>query len=148
MLTKEGPSIIEFNARLGDPEAEFILPRLQNDLLDVFEAVLDGGLDNLNLQWSSDRVVGVVLTSAGYPGSYENGKRIYGLRGSHDAGRVFHGGTRSDGRNVVTAGGRVLTCVGMGQTLVQARDEAYALANSIRFAGKQYRSDIAGFATE
>ena len=145
MLTHEGPSIIEFNARLGDPEAEFILPRLQNDLLDVLEAVVDGDLENLNLRWSSEQVVGVVLASAGYPGAYEIGERIEGLGG--DQGLVFHAGTREDGPTVITNGGRVITCVGRGKTLAQARDEAYALAGSINFAGKQYRSDIASFAT-
>ena len=170
MLTNDGPAVIEFNARFGDPEAELILPRLANDLLDVIDAALDGGLPALDLRWSGDCAVGVVLASGGYPGSYETGFPISGLREAGESALVFHAGTASrpaspnhdqaanpaatDIRAAtanpdappVSDGGRVLTLVGVAPTMAGARAKAYAAANAAAFRGKQFRSDIAAFA--
>ncbi len=148
MLTDEGPSVIEFNARLGDPEAELILPRLESDLLDVADAALDGGLDRLDIRWSDECAVCVVLASEGYPGGYETGKPVAGLAAAGERGLVFHAGTaRRDGR-VATNGGRVFAVVGRGESMGEARRRAYASAEAIAFEGKQARSDIAAFAVE
>lgn len=166
MLTADGPAVIEFNARLGDPEAELILPRLETDLLDVVDAALDGGLPSLDLRWSADYAVGVVLASGGYPGPYETGFPIAGLREATESALVFHAGTaaregavrqpanheaaaRQPAESVgavVSAGGRVLTLVGCAPTMDGARAKAYAAANAADFSGKQFRSDIAAFA--
>ncbi len=148
MLTDDGPSVIEFNARLGDPEAELILPRLQNDLFDVIDAALDGGLDRTDLRWSDDSTVGVVLASQGYPGGYETGKPARGLKDAAERGIVFHAGTAERDGEVVTNGGRVFTVVGQAASLPEARRRAYASAEAIRFEGKQVRSDIASFARD
>ena len=151
MLTTDGPAVIEFNARLGDPEAELILPRLETDLLDVVDAALDGGLSALDLRWSADCAVGVVLASGGYPGPYETGFPIAGLREAEESALVFHAGTaarqsaESEGA-VVSAGGRVLTLVGCAPTMDGARAKAYAAANAAHFPGNQFRSDVAAFA--
>ena len=143
MLTDDGPAVIEFNARLGDPEAELILPRLETDLLDVADAALDGGLPALDLRWRGDCAVGVVLASGGYPGAYETGKAISGLAEAGESALVFHAGTAERGGRVVTAGGRVLTLVGLAPTMEQARAKAYAAANAVAYEGKQHRSDVA-----
>ena len=145
MLTDDGPAVIEFNARLGDPEAELILPRLETDLLDVADAALDGGLPALDLRWRGDCAAGVVLASGGYPGAYETGKAISGLAEAGESALVFHAGTVERGRRVVTAGGRVLTLVGLAPTMERARTKAYAAANAVAYEGKQHRRDIAAF---
>ena len=147
MLTDEGPFIIEFNARLGDPEAQLILPRMENDLLDVFEAALDGTLPSLDLRWSDECAVGVVLAPSGYPGAHETGKRIEGLAEAERDALAFHAGTAlSDGGALVTSGGRTLKVVGLGATMAEARAHAYAAADAVTFDGKHYRTDIASFA--
>ena len=147
MLTDEGPSIIEFNARLGDPEAQLILPRLENDLLDVVEAALDGSLPSLGLHWSNDCAVGVVLSPGGYPGPHETGKPIEGLAQANNEAFVFHAGTAlADGGAVVTTRGRTMTFAGCGPSMTDARAHAYAAANTVTFEGKHYRTDIASFA--
>ncbi|MEX2430423.1 MAG: phosphoribosylamine--glycine ligase [Dehalococcoidia bacterium] len=149
MLTDKGPYVIEFNARFGDPEAQLVLPRLETDLLDVVDAVIDGKVDQLGLQWSRDTTVGVVLASGGYPGHYETGKPIAGLdqaAGAEDS-LVFHAGTAARAGGVVTTGGRVLTVVGRGAEAPEARALAYEAAARITFAGKHYRQDIASFAS-
>lgn len=157
MLTADGPAVIEFNARLGDPEAELILPRLETDLLDVVDAALDGGLPALDLRWSAACAVGVVLASGGYPGPYETGFPIAGLREAAESALVFHAGTANRDvaaprqpanpvGAVVSAGGRVLTLVGCAPTMDGARAKAYAAATAANFQGKQFRSDIAAFA--
>ena len=146
MLTAEGPSVIEFNARLGDPETQLILPRLENDLLDVIDAILDGDLDRLDLRWSDEQTVCVVLASDGYPGGYETGKPVQGL-GAEDESRVlFHAGTAERDGVTVTNGGRVLAVVGRAATMTEARRRAYEAAAVIDFEGKQFRTDIAAFA--
>ncbi|MDE2838902.1 MAG: phosphoribosylamine--glycine ligase [Chloroflexota bacterium] len=147
MLTDEGPFIIEFNARLGDPEAQLILPRMKNDLLDVVEAALDGTLPSMDLRWSDECAVGVVLVPGGYPGAHETGKRIEGLL---EAGRdavILHAGTAlSDGGTLVTGGSRTMTVVGRGVKMADARAHAYVAAEAVTFEGKHYRTDIASFA--
>lgn len=148
MLTETGPSVIEFNARLGDPEAQLILPRLQNDLLDVIDAALDGGLDRLVMRWSGEQTVCVVLASAGYPGAYETGTFIpaRGLAAAAERAIVFHAGTAMRDGEVITSGGRVFAVVGRADGMAEARRRAYGGAGAIGFEGKQTRSDIAAFA--
>jgi phosphoribosylamine--glycine ligase len=144
MLTRDGPKVIEFNCRLGDPEAQVILPLLRSDPLDVLEATVDGRLDEGAIEWRPGTACGVVLASGGYPGPYQTGRPIEGfVEASRDA-LVFHAGTRrlGDG-DVVTAGGRVLTVVGRGADLAEARSAAYAGASAVRFVGKHLRGDIA-----
>ena len=148
MLTADGPMVIEFNARLGDPEAQLVLPRLETPLLDVIDAVLNGTVDKLDLRWSDQTTVAVVLASGGYPGPYETGVSIAGLDSLPDDALAFHAGTAqaADGGTVVTAGGRVLTTVGRAATMAEARTLAYQTAERIAFEGAQRRGDIASFA--
>ena len=144
MLTEDGPKVIEFNARLGDPEAQPLLMRMESDLLDVLEAIADGTVARTPIAWSERASVGVVMASGGYPGSYTTGHPIAGLDDVDAAVTVFHAGTalEADG-GVVTAGGRVLTVTAAGGTLEEARALAYANVDRISFEGAQYRRDIA-----
>jgi phosphoribosylamine--glycine ligase len=144
MLTEDGPKVIEFNNRFGDPETQAILPRLQSDLLDILLAVTEDRLSMQELRWSEKRSVCVVLASGGYPGAYEKGKAIDGLARADADALVFHAGTAfgADARTVYTAGGRVLGVTALGATHEEAREKAYANAARIRFDGAQYRSDI------
>jgi len=146
MLTDEGPQVIEFNARFGDPECQLIMPRLENDLLDVIDAVLDGNVDSLDLHWSNDATVGVVLASSGYPGTYEVGKTIAGANDLPEGSVAFHAGTTAADGVLVTTGGRVLTAVARAPTMGQARALAYSAVSQITFEGVVIRKDIAGFA--
>jgi phosphoribosylamine--glycine ligase len=144
MFTDDGPQVIEFNARLGDPEAQAILPRLDGDLVDALEAAVDGRLDRVRLRWRDVHSCAVCLASAGYPDAVRDGFTIEGLAGVEPGTLVFHAGTiRRDGA-LVTRGGRVLTVVGQGSTLAEARETAYRNAERIRFEGVQYRHDIGG----
>lgn len=148
MLTGDGPAIIEFNCRLGDPEAQLILPRMENDLLDVVEAALDGTLPSVDLRWSGDCTVGVVLAPGGYPGLHETGTPIEGLAEAEQDALVFHAGTTVAGSGAIaTSGGRTLAVVGRAATMAEARARAYAGADAVTFEGKHYRTDIASFAT-
>jgi phosphoribosylamine--glycine ligase len=144
MLTEDGPKVIEFNNRFGDPETQAILPRLQSDLLDIFLAVTDDRLATRELRWRADRSVCVVLAAGGYPGDYEKGKPIDGLADVDDDVLVFHAGTArsADSREILTAGGRVLGVTALGATHEEAREKAYANAARIRFDGARYRRDI------
>lgn len=149
MLTDDGPFIIEFNARLGDPETQLILPRMENDLLDVVEASLDGSLPSVGLRWSSACAAGVVLAPGGYPGPHETGKRIEGLAEAERDALVFHAGTaHAESGGFVTGGSRTMTIVGRGATMAEARDRAYAATDTITFEGKHCRTDIASFPAE
>ncbi|WP_251230256.1 phosphoribosylamine--glycine ligase [Adlercreutzia aquisgranensis] len=145
MLTEDGPKVLEFNARFGDPETQVILPRLENDLAEVMLAVAEGRPDNIDLHWAEQWAVCVVLASEGYPGSYEKGKVILGIDEAEalDGVTVFHAGTahNADGE-LVTAGGRVLNVVALGDSFEEARDLAYEACDLIYFEGKQLRSDI------
>lgn len=149
MLTIEGPKVLEFNCRFGDPEAQVLLPRLKTDLVDIVEACLQHSLSSLNIEWSEEATVGVVLASGGYPGSYEKGVAIKGLDSLHKDVLSFHAGTRlvtKDGQQqVVTDGGRVLTIVAKGKTLEEARKKAYDNVVRVHFEGMHYRKDIAFF---
>ena len=145
MLTEEGPKVLEFNARFGDPETQVILPRLENDFAQVVRAIAEGSADDLKLSWRDEWAVCVVLASEGYPGAYEKGKVILGIDEAEDIEdvTVFHAGTalNADGE-LITAGGRVLNVVALGKTFEEARDKAYEAVDLINFEGKQYRQDI------
>lgn len=145
MLVRGAPYVLEFNARFGDPETQVVLPLLKTDLLDVLEAVVEHRLEQLPVEWHERAAVCVVMTSAGYPGSYPTGLPIEGLPespGSQDA-LVFHAGTKREHGQVVTAGGRVLGVTGIGPGLAVARERAYTLASTISFEGRHLRTDIA-----
>lgn len=145
MLTNDGPKVLEFNARFGDPETQVILPRLKNDLVEVMLACAEGRLDEVELAWRDEWAVAVVLTSAGYPGSYEKGKVITGIEDAEamEDVTVYHAGTavREDGE-LVTSGGRVLAVTALGDTFEAARDLAYEACEKIEFEGKTLRRDI------
>lgn len=145
MLTEDGPKVIEFNSRFGDPETQSYLPRLENDLVDLMERCIDGTLDEVELSWSDDAVVCVVMASGGYPGSYEKGKVISGIGEAEalDGVKVFHAGTRLDGGRLVTSGGRVLGVTARCTNLKSARERAYEAVGQIQFDGAFCRSDIA-----
>ena len=142
MLTANGPKILEYNARFGDPEAQAVLPLLKTDLLDILLACVESRLRDIDIQWDGGASVCVVLASGGYPLAYKTGFPIKGLELADTP--VFHAGTRADGADIVTAGGRVLGVTGFGPTVAAARAQAYANAARIDFAGKHYRTDIGG----
>jgi phosphoribosylamine---glycine ligase len=143
MIVRGKPSVLEFNARFGDPETQVVLPLLQTDLLDVIEAVIEHRLDQLTVKWHAHSAVCVVMTSKGYPGHYEVGIPIQWLDSSIQDTMVFHAGTKQQGENVVTAGGRVLGITGIGPDLMTARERAYDTVRQIRFDGCHFGSDIA-----
>jgi phosphoribosylamine--glycine ligase len=144
MLTADGPKIIEYNVRFGDPETQVILPRLKTDLLEVFVDMAEHRLASRKLEWSSEVAATVTLVARAYPGKVENGKRISGLEDARrvDHVKVYHAGTHFEDGCYYTAGGRVLNVTGRGATLAQALDRAYAVAEMIEFDGKDYRRDI------
>jgi len=144
MIDDDGPKVLEFNARFGDPESQALLPRLENDLVEIMNAVIDGRLSEIELKWTSESAVCVVMASGGYPGAYEKGKVITGLDSVTDPSVVvFHAGTKllNDGR-IVTDGGRVLGVTGLGETISEAMERTYAAARKIHFDGVHYRTDI------
>jgi len=145
MITNNGPKVLEFNARFGDPEAQVTLPLLKTDLVDIMLAVIDNKLEQIEVEWSEDACVGVVMASAGYPGSYKTGFPISGLDDLDQDILVFHAGTKlgSEPGQVLTGGGRVLTVVAMGKTLTEAREKVYTNIPRIHFEGCHYRKDIA-----
>lgn len=145
MLTKDGPKVLEFNARFGDPETQVVLPRLKNDLVEVMLACAEGHLDEIELNWRDEWAVSVVLTSAGYPGSYEKGKVITGIADAEamDNVTVYHAGTAVNKEGeLVTSGGRVLDVTALGESFEAARDLAYEACDKISFEGKTFRRDI------
>ena len=144
MLTDKGPRVLEFNCRFGDPETQVLLPRLKSDLVDLLEATIDGRLRETRAQWESYAAVCVVMASAGYPGKYETGKRIVGLKDAdalHGV-TVFHAGTRLSENRVETAGGRVLGVTAIAESLPAAKRRAYDAVEKIEFDGRYYRRDI------
>ena len=145
MITSDGPKVLEFNCRFGDPETQALLPRMKSDLLPLLEATIDGQIDNHSIDWDKRVSVTVVLASAGYPGKYETGKVISGLdeAAELEGVQVFQGGTKIADDQVVTAGGRVLAITALGSTTADARDRAYAAVSGIHFDGCHYRRDIA-----
>ncbi|WP_088830670.1 phosphoribosylamine--glycine ligase [Paenibacillus tyrfis] len=142
MLTPNGPKTIEFNARFGDPETQVVLPRLKTDLLDIFLAAVNGRLDQMEIEWSEEAAVCVILASEGYPASYPKGLPIEGLEDVQES-IVFHAGTAVKDGAIVTNGGRVLGVTALGRDIAEARAKAYADADRIRFQGKHNRTDIA-----
>ncbi len=145
MLTKDGPKVLEFNARFGDPETQVVLPRMQADLVEAFLACDNGTLSDVPITWGDDWAVSVVLTSAGYPGSYEKGKVITGIEDANamDGVTVYHAGTAlGENGEVLTAGGRVLDVTAVAPTFEAARAQSYAACEKIDFEGKTFRTDI------
>ncbi len=145
MLTADGPKVLEYNARFGDPETQVVLPRMKNDIVDVFEACVDGTLDQVDLQFEDNAAVCVVLASDGYPEHYEKGKKITGLENfkDKDGYYVFHAGSKFDAEgNIVTNGGRVLGVTATGKDLKEARANAYKATEWIHFENKYMRHDI------
>ena len=144
MLTPKGPRVLEYNARFGDPEAQVVLPRMKNDIIEVMEACVDGTLDRIDLQFEDNAAVCVVLASAGYPVSYEKGFVIEGLdRFDREEGYYcFHAGTKLTDKGIVTNGGRVLGVTAKGKDLKEARANAYAATEWVSFANKYMRHDI------
>ena len=144
MITTGGPKVLEFNARFGDPETQVVLPRLKTDLVDILLAVVNGKLNQIEVKWSDDACVGVVMASGGYPGSYKTGFPIQGLNDLDKDILVFHAGTKiGSAGELLTSGGRVLTVVATGKTLAGARDEVYQNLPRIWFENCHYRKDIA-----
>lgn len=144
MLTKDGPKVLEFNCRFGDPETQVLLRRLQDDLLDLLEASLDGTLSSAQPTWDERTAVCVVLASGGYPGSYEKGREITGVDEANGLADVvvFHAGTKKADDRLVTNGGRVLGVTALGSDLTDARAKAYQAAERVAFDQKQFRTDI------
>ncbi len=144
MLTPNGPKVLEYNARFGDPETQVVLPRMKNDIVDVFEACIDGTLDKIELEFEENAAVCVVLASDGYPEHYDKGFKISGLENfeGRDDYFVFHAGTKFDGDDIVTNGGRVLGVVAKGNDLKSARANAYEATKLVDFANKYMRNDI------
>ena len=144
MLTEDGPKVLEYNARFGDPEAQVVLPRMKNDIIDVMEACIDGKLSDVELEFEDNAAVCVVLASDGYPEKYDKGFEIKGLDTfkDKDGYYVFHAGTKFDGDKIVTNGGRVLGVVAKGEDLKAARANAYKATEWIDFANKYKRNDI------
>jgi len=145
MLTDDGPKVLEFNARWGDPETQVYLMRLETDLVDLFEACIDRRLAEMDVQWKEEAAVCVVMASGGYPGSYEKGKVIEGIEDAEltEGVKVFHAGTSLEDGEIQSSGGRVLGVTALGSTLEKARNQAYGAVDKIRFEGAHIRRDIA-----
>ena len=144
MITPEGPRVIEYNARFGDPEAQVVLPRLKTDLVDIIQAVIDERLSQLSIEWSDEATACVVMASGGYPLAYKKGLEITGLdeNGQLEGVEVFHAGTKLENGKFYTNGGRVLGITASGKTLDEALKKAYAAVEKISFEGAHYRKDI------
>jgi len=145
ILTKEGPKVLEFNARFGDPETQVILPRLKTDLIDILNAVIEDTLHKINIQWEDNAAVCVVLASGGYPGKYQKGKVISGLERLEKMKDIiaFHAGTKFQDNQVITSGGRVLGITAWDKTVSKAKEKAYEGVEEIYFENMYYRKDIA-----
>ncbi|MDR1531833.1 MAG: phosphoribosylamine--glycine ligase [Clostridiales bacterium] len=142
MLTASQPYVLEYNARFGDPEAQVVLPMLKSNLLDIFQACLDGTLDKVNIEWRDGAAVCVVAASDGYPEAFETGFEIKNITPDSETAVTFHAGTTARDGRLVTSGGRVLGVTGLGADLETARARAYAVVNKVDFANKYFRSDI------
>ena len=144
MITRDGPKVVEFNARFGDPETQVVLPLLDGDLVQIMCACADGTLADVPIQWKDGAAVCVVMAAGGYPASYEKGHEIYGIAAAEETGAlVFHAGTAKQGDRLVTNGGRVLGVVGMGADIASAVKKSYAATEKISFKDAYYRKDIA-----
>lgn len=144
MITSEGPKVLEFNVRFGDPETQAILPRLKTDLVKVMQLVIDEKLNSARLSWRKESCVCIVLSSGGYPGEYQKGKEIFGLGELKNKNGVvvFHAGTKLDKAKVLTSGGRVLGVTALGKTIQDAIKNAYQVAEKIKFEGMHFRKDV------
>ncbi|MGN1458296.1 MAG: phosphoribosylamine--glycine ligase [Acutalibacteraceae bacterium] len=144
MITPDGPKVIEYNARFGDPETQVVLPRLKTDFVDIINAVIDGTLDKLDIEWSDEATACVVMASGGYPQAYKKGLEITGLdeNGQVSGATVYHAGTKYTDGKFYTNGGRVLGVTASGKTLDEALDKAYSAVEKISFEGVHYRKDI------
>ena len=144
MLTKDGPKVLEYNARFGDPETQVVLPRLKTDLLEIFEAIIDERLDSIDIEWDDNAAVCVVAASGGYPGKYQTGIEIKGIDAAqeNDQTIVFHAGTSTKDGTFFTAGGRVLGVTAVAQSMQQAIEKAYQGIEKISFDGMHFRKDI------
>jgi phosphoribosylamine--glycine ligase len=144
MVTAEGPKVLEFNCRFGDPETQAILPRLKSDIIELMEASIDDEIDMVSLDWDERPCVSVVISSGGYPGEYETGYEIDGLEALEKAKDVcvFHAGTKSADGRIVTSGGRVLNVTALGYDIKDAIDKCYNAVNLIEFEGMHFRRDI------
>lgn len=142
MLTCDGPKVVEYNCRFGDPETQAVLPRLKTDLVDIMLSVIESKLDEMDIEWDTNGTCCVMLSSSGYPGPYEKGKKISGLEKIDDGVMVFHSGTKIVGGNFVTDGGRVLGVTASGKSVEQAAEKAYWQIKKISFEGMHYRKDI------
>ena len=144
MITADGPKVVEFNARFGDPETQVVLPLLDGDLVQIMHACAGGTLADVPIRWKDGAAVGVVLAAGGYPASYEKGNEIYGIGNAEKLGAlVFHAGTAKKNGKIVTNGGRVLGVVGMGKDIASAVQSAYDAVDQISFKGEYHRKDIA-----
>ena len=145
IVTSDGPRVLEFNCRFGDPETQALLPRMRSDLVPLFEATIDGKIERCAIQWDTRAAVTVVLASGGYPGKYETGKLISGLdeAAKFDDVQIFHAGTKRHGNEIKTAGGRVLAMTAVALTVEAARSRAYEAVSCIQFENCHYRRDIA-----
>lgn len=142
MLTAKGPKLLEYNVRFGDPETEVILPRLQSDLVDIMNSVIDGTLDKADIRWSKEKAVCVVMASGGYPEKYDVGYEISGIKSSIEEAIIFHAGTKLVDNKLVTAGGRVLVICALGENYEAARNKVYTAVDKINFLNVHYRKDI------
>lgn len=143
MLTKDGPKVLEYNCRFGDPETQVVVPRLKTDIVDIMEAVVDNRLREINIEWKTERALCVVTASGGYPGAYKTGKSISGTEEAQKQGAlVFHAGTLKKDGEIVTCGGRVMGITALGKDIEDARKVAYEAVTKIHFDGMHYRKDI------
>jgi len=141
MITKKGPFVLEYNVRFGDPETQVILPRMEGDLIEVIESVIEGNLNKIKIEWKEEKSLCVVLASKGYPGEYEKGKEIKGIDKVEDV-ILFHSGTKIENGKIYTDGGRVLGITGIDKDMIKLREKVYKAAETIDFEGKHYRKDI------
>ena len=149
MITPKGPKVIEYNCRFGDPETQVVLPRLKTDIVDIFEAIDNETLSDLDVEWSDDACACVIMASGGYPKSYPKGIEITGLsNGQLDGVTVYHAGTKLQDNKLVTSGGRVLGVTALGDTLENALKKSYDAVEKIHFEGVHYRRDIGKRALE
>src|SRR6266536_3522959 len=147
MLTGDGPRVLEFNCRFGDPEAQSLLPRLEGDLLGALAAAASGDLSTVELKIAEEAAVTIVLAAGDYPAGGDTGSPIGGIEDAAESGaHVFHAGTALKGDRLITNGGRILNVTATGETVADARERAYAACELISFAGMRYRSDIAAIA--
>lgn len=142
MVTKDGPKVLEYNARFGDPETQAVLVRLETDLVEIIEAIIEGRLDSIDIKWSDKAAVCVVMASGGYPGSFAKGKIISGLEAAAKDAVVFHAGTKQVDGDIVTNGGRVLGVTALGEDIKEAIDKAYSAVEQIQWEQVHYRKDI------